>query len=300
MTYFLQRLNNPKPLLLDGALGTEIERRGLPTTLPLWSAAALETNPGLVGRIHADYLQAGADIITTNTFRTHARNIGSPAQARHLTQRAVQLARAARDTHRPSAWVAGSVAPLEDCYSPHLSPPAEDCRREHGQLIENLASAGVDLLLIETMNSLHEALAAAQAARETDLPFMISFVLNAEHDLLSGESLAATIEAINPYQPAAILINCIPTRHISSALKRLRPLTNLPIGAYGNMGTPDDVIGWASADDISPTDYCEQAAAWVELGAQIIGSCCGSQPSHTAALRRWLDQHPLNSAELPL
>lgn len=278
----------PIPLVLDGATGTEIDRRGIPTTLPLWSAGALETHPEVVRQIHADYIQAGADIITTNTFRTHARSVRNSQRARQLTQTAVRVAQEAAADAPRKVWVAGSIAPLEDCYSPQLTPAMGYCLREHMEMAQNLQ--GVDFFLIETMNTLHEAAAAAQVAQHTDTPFVVSYVLNDAFDLFSGEPLAAAIDAVLPFAPAAILINCIPTRHLSAALAKLRDLTDLPIGAYGNMGTPDDVVGWAAEHDLSPEIYCQHATDWLAHDVKIIGSCCGSTPAHTAAIRQLVNQ----------
>lgn len=289
MRPFLERLAEAQPLLLDGATGTELTRRGIETFLPLWSASALRTNPEVVRQIHTEYLEAGADIITTNTFCTSPNRLGGDAdEARRLTRLAVQLAQEARQAVGREAWIAGSVAPLEDCYFPNLVPPYEVCLRDHAVTVEALAEGGVDFCLLETMNTLHEAAAAARAAHEVGIPFIASFITNERGNLLSDEPLQAAIEALLPYGPAAFMINCIPTRHMSEALRRLRSLTDLPIGGYGNMGTPDQVVGWAFEGEISPHDYCQHAAEWLKLGAKIIGSCCGSQPAHTAALRRLL------------
>ncbi|MCL4876784.1 MAG: homocysteine S-methyltransferase family protein [Anaerolineae bacterium] len=287
---FLERLHESKPLLLDGAMGTELTRRGVDTRLPLWSAGALVTNPEVVKQIHIDYLTAGADIITTNTFRTHARNIRNTAEARRLTHLAVQLAKEAVQQARRPAFVAGSVAPLEDCYSPHLTPHEGYCQREQAEMVSHLAEAGVDVLLIETMNTVHEAVAAARPAHYLKIPYMVSFVTNERHELLSGESLQKAVDAITPFEPAAFLINCIPTHHIAEAVRALRACTDLPIGAYGNMGTPDNVVGWASADNMPPEAYCFHAETWLMLGLKIVGSCCGSTPAHTAALRQLIDR----------
>jgi len=161
-----------KPLVLDGAMGTELARRGVDTSQEEWSAAALETAPDVVRQVHIDYIRAGADIITTNTFRTHARSLQSSARAREWTHKAVRLAQEA--VGERSVYIAGSVAPLEDCYSPHLTPPVSYCLREHRELIHNLE--GVDLLLIETMNTVHEAAAAAQNAHAAGIPFVVSLV----------------------------------------------------------------------------------------------------------------------------
>ncbi|HEU0114112.1 MAG TPA: homocysteine S-methyltransferase family protein, partial [Thermomicrobiales bacterium] len=117
------RLAAGKPLLLDAAMGTELDRRGVRTTLPLWSAIGLIAAPDVVRQIHLDNLAAGADIITTDTFRTIRRTFAKagrdPQEGVRLNAVAVDLARAARDkANRPDALIAGSIAPLEDCYSP--------------------------------------------------------------------------------------------------------------------------------------------------------------------------------------
>ena len=115
-----------RPLVLDGAMGTELDRRGVDTGLPLWSAGALLGSPGTVRQIHDDYIDAGADIITGDTFRTTRRTFlraGLPDRSAELTSLAVRLARESIAAH-PEAGVllAGSMAPLEDCYRPDRSP----------------------------------------------------------------------------------------------------------------------------------------------------------------------------------
>lgn len=286
----LQALWQTKPvLLLDGAMGTEIEARGVQYTDASWSARAQVQHPDIVQSIHADYLAAGADIISTNTFRNHARNVTGPAEARDLVHGAVALARAAVANYGAGV-VAGSIGTLEDCYSPQLTPSAAACQREHAQIAGHFAETDVDVLLIETMNTHREAVAAAKAAHAVGLPFMVSFVLDEFYNLLSGESFGAVIESILSLEPAAVMVNCIPSRHMGAALQTLRKLTELPIGGYGNMATPQAVEGWAAQAALGPDDYCTLATDWVRDGAQIIGSCCGSGPSHTAALRRWLDR----------
>jgi S-methylmethionine-dependent homocysteine/selenocysteine methylase len=180
-------------LLLDGATGTELNRRGVDTGLPMWSANALTTDTGLnvLRQIHLDYLNAGADILTANTFRTHRRALaGKGHAARELTRRAVATAQEAVAQFGQPAQVAGSVAPLEDCYRPDLVPPDDACRAEHSERIQHLVEAGVDLLLIETMNSIREAVIAAQLATITGRPTWVSFVCDREGRILSGESVA--------------------------------------------------------------------------------------------------------------
>lgn len=288
-----ERLAAGEILLLDGATGTEIERRGLHTYLPLWSALGLMEQPELVRAIHEDYARAGADILTANTFRTTARTLAhaghDPALAADLTRLAVRLAREAASGSSRDVLIAGSIAPLEDCYSPWLSPPADVAYEEHRAHARNLAAAGVDVLMIETMPVIHEAVAAVHAAVTTGLPVTASFVLGSDGRLLSGETLADAVHAVAPLGVCAMLVNCSPIDTITEALKGLRALTDLPIGGYANLGTVDDTVGWKADEHTSGPAYAAVAEGWLRAGAQIIGGCCGTRPEHIAALRLLID-----------
>lgn len=285
-------------ILLDGAMGTELTRRGVDTTLPLWSAIALDAAPHVVEQIHRDYLDAGAHVLTANTFRTNVRALakaGIAHRARELTFRAVELAyRAVRSkgSGAPASAgsrvrIAGSVAPVEDCYSPDLVPSDAELAEEHAVLTRNLADAGVDLILIETQNTIREAVAAARAAHATGKPIWVSFTLDDENRLLSGEPLRDAVRAVLPFRPQAVLVNCIPVKQVASALALLRSITPSPIavGAYGNVGHVDETVGWTLTNAVSPLAYAEAAREWRAIGATIIGGCCGTTPEHIAALR---------------
>ncbi len=311
---FLQRLFDPRPLLLDGATGTELNRRGVDTGLPLWSARALLQAPEVLRQVHADYLAAGAEVLTANTFRAHRRNLahaGLGHRAAELTALAVQLAREAilksqisnlqsqtsnlqSPAKRPISnlksptLVAGSLAPLEDCYSPELAPPQAACEREHAEMARNLAAAGVDFILIETMNTIREAQAAARAARATGLPFVVSFVCRSDGRLFSGETVTAAARALEPLGPALLGINCTPSASIGGPLAELRAATRLPLGAYANVGHTDDVQGWTLTDDVAPAEYAALGRDWLKLGLGLIGGCCGTAPAHIRALREVL------------
>jgi len=198
-------LSSDSILLLDGATGTELARRGVDVALPAWSARALLTAPDVVEQIHIDYLRAGADAITANTFRTHRRSlekIGMGDRARELTRLAVDIARSARDKVKPEALVLGSVAPLEDCYRPDLAPLPDVCRAEHAEMIAALLDAEVDLVLIETANTRHEAAAAAQmAARLTSGRWMMSFCTKTAGPpgvLLHGAPIVDVLPLVDP------------------------------------------------------------------------------------------------------
>jgi len=278
-------------IVLDGAMGSELERRGVNTELPLWSAVALDVAPDIVEQIHGEYLAAGAQVITANTFRTNVRALakaGIAHRARELTCRAIALARRAIQAHTPSVRVliAGSIAPAEDCYSPELVPSDAELLEEHNILATCLADAGADLLLIETQNTIREAVAALRAARSTHKPCWISFTLNGYNQLLSGEPLSEAVRAVLPHQPQAVLINCIPVPQMASAIQQLRTLVpvHIPIGAYANAGRTDEHGRWTAEGGVSPDDYAKAAGEWRALGATIIGGCCGTAPAHIAAL----------------
>ncbi len=286
MTSFLSRLSQPTPLILDGATGTELDRRGVEVGLPLWSANALLTDSAaeVLRQVHLDYLNAGADIITADTFRTHRRSLaksGYGDRARELTHRAVAVAKEAVGQAGSLSYVAGSIAPLEDCYSPHLVPPDAECRTEHSEMIHHLVEAGVDVLLIETMNTIREAAIAARLAVITGIPAIVSFVCGTDGQLLSGESLTAAAQVIAPLGVTAIGVNCTATPAISACLKELRSACDLPLIAYGNIGYADADGSWVCTDAIEPEAYARYAKTW---DAKIIGGCCGTTPEHIRRL----------------
>jgi S-methylmethionine-dependent homocysteine/selenocysteine methylase len=302
---FIARLSTGRVLLLDGATGTELQRRGVDTTLPLWSARALLQAPAVLHTIHENYVAAGADIITTNTFRTHRRTLtraGLGDRTRELTRLAVKIAREAAQRADHKVFVAGSIAPLEDCYAPQFVPPDGELWIEHAELARDLAQAGCDLLLVETMNTIREAVIAARCASATGLPVCVSFVAgpngrppdqisatdNGPLVLLSGESISEAVRALQRLRPAVILINCAPLAYIDRAFAELRAAHRGPIGLYANVGHADDQVGWTLTDDVQPAAYAQHAQQWWQQGAAIIGGCCGTTPDHIAALNKML------------
>jgi S-methylmethionine-dependent homocysteine/selenocysteine methylase len=287
---FRDRLRGGKPLLLDFAMGTELQRRGADTRLPLWSARALLERPELVSDVHRDAVAAGADILTANTFRTHRRTLeegGVGERSRELTALAVRLAREAADAADRTIFVAGSLSPLEDCYRPDLVPDDGALEAEHGEQAESLAQAGVDLIILETHNTVRELAAAAQAAKATGLPFVASMVSDGAGRLLSGEPIADAARALMPLSPDALSINCVPARRVAVDLAALAAAApGIPLTAYGNLGLPADDVGWRFTEELSPEAYAECARDWLAIGARIVGGCCGTTAAHTAALAR--------------
>ena len=293
---FLERITERRPIVLDGATGSELDRRAVDTSLPLWSARALLDAPEVLLQIHTDYLRAGAEIITANTFRTHRRSLakgGLADRAPALTRQAVALARQAVEAYPGGPrFVAGSLAPLEDCYTPELVPPQPECEREHAEMAAHLAEAGADLILVETMNTVREAAAATRAARAVGLPVLTSFVCTSDGRLFSGETVTEAVRAIAPLGGVGLLINCTPATTIHEPFRELRAAlakqtSHRPpvLGLYANIGHTDAIKGWESTTDVTPLEYARLAVNWLKLGANLIGGCCGTMPAHIAALR---------------
>jgi len=276
------------PLVLDGATGTELERRGVRATLPLWSSHALLEAPQIVRSVHADYVQAGVDALTAATFRTQRRVLeraGVREAPELLTERAVRLAREAAATAAPRRiFVLGSAPPLEDCYRPDLTPDAADLAREHAEHARNLVRAGVDAVLVETHPTLREAVAAARAAREAGAPVLVSFVCWHGARLLSGEALRDAIAALKPFQPLAVGVNCLPPSNVPACLPVLQETARFLI--YANLGEPEGADGFRRSEDCSPERFATHAARWLAAGAGIVGGCCGTTPAHLAAVAR--------------
>jgi len=264
-------------LILDGPLGTELHARGVATRLPAWSAEALTIAPEIVAEIHRDYARAGAEVHTTNTFRTRPRQLGDAWE--ELARRAVEIARSAVGDHR----VAGSIAPLEDCYRPDLSP--DDPRPEHRALARLLADAGVDLLLCETFPHPGEARVAVEEAVATGLPTWAALTAGPDAALMTPEEMARTAKDLAAAGAEAVLVNCVPAAKTLAYIEALAGV-GVPFGGYANAGHADEEIGWQTDDPDGPKRYAELAATWIAAGATIVGGCCGTGPAHTAALKR--------------
>ncbi len=282
----------PDLLILDGATGTELDRRGVDVTLPLWSARALLEAPDVLAEVHRDYLEAGAGAVTTATFRTHRRTLakaGLAAEAPRMTRRAVEIARAARDELKPEALVLGSVAPLEDCYRPDLAPGPAVCLAEHAEMVGLLLEAGADAILIETMNTLHEAAAAVEAARAAGAPWIASFCTRSTGPpgiLLSGEPLSDL--AADLHDAAAAGVNCVAAPAMEAQVRLLRTILppHVRVSAYANIGAADVAGNWITSDAVSPARYAEYARRWISAGATIVGGCCGTTPDTIRAVAR--------------
>ena len=280
-------------VVLDGAGGTELERRGYVDRRRLWSAGAIDDAPDLVVQIHRDYIDAGAQVITTQTFtccRRRFQKVGAEALFEPLTLRGVSLAiRARREAGRPDVLIAGSLSPLEHCYHPELAPRGEDGYAEHLETVRLLADGGVDMLIIETMNTVDEALAALRAAKTSGLDVVVGFCCGRDGRLLSGEPVREAVGTLDRLAPTAYAINCTPAPLTTRAVADVAAATRTPFGAYANVGEWSDgtwarVFGPEFVFNVEPDAYLPHATGWREFGAAFVGGCCGTRPDHVRRL----------------
>ncbi len=283
-------------VVLDGGIGTEILRRNV-----TWADHQVANRPDVIRSIHEDYIRAGADVISTNSFQlcrralyshfrdvAHARHIGASDlhdRANRMLAASVHLAAEARKrvaASRPVA-IAGAVTTLEWCFRPDLAPSAEQARQEYREIFQIVADAGADLVLLETVNSITEARVGLEVAKSLGLPCWVAFVCDERGLLFTGETLAEAVRALEPLGADAILLNCAPPDDITAGMKALAPHARVPTGAYAHIGrfNPPE---WLFTDEYPPAKYREAAAGWKQAGAQILGGCCGTTPDHIAAL----------------
>ena len=275
----------PEIHLLDGALGTELGRRGVDTRGALFSATALldERGRAALREVHRAYVEAGAKIVTAATFRTNRRALAAAGLEARFPDLAKRAVREARDAIAGRARVAGSMAPLEDCYRPELRPPTARASREHLEHARALAEAGCDLLLVETVAAADEGLAAVAAAAATGLSVWVAAMATPKNTLLDGSDLLEFFQRAKDAGADAVLVNCTPPDGVDQALPAAAAPGGL-FGAYAHLGEVDPAVPWGRAPDLTPEQYADRAARWIERGATIVGGCCGTTPAHIAAL----------------
>ncbi len=264
-------------IVLDGPMGTELARRGVPTPAPGWSAHALHTAPGVVEAIHRDYVARGATVHTANTFRTHRRTLG--ARWEELARRAVRIA---RGSIPPGHRVAGSLAPLEDCYRPDLSPGSAS-RSEHRELARALVDEGLELLLCETFPNAVEAIVAVEEAVRTGAETWVGLTAGPDGSLMTPEQMRGVGAACVAAGARVVMVNCTEAARTLPFVVGLAEL-GVPFGAYANAGPKDDGVGWDPDGRSGSRAYAALASLWLDAGATIVGGCCGTGPDHIAKL----------------
>lgn len=316
-----KRLADGDTLILDGAIGTEIERLGVRMDDAAWCGMANKTHPEVVRAMHDSYLAAGADIITANTYGTapHVFEVaGLRDEAAAITRRSVEIAKQARDavSDRP-VYVAGSISQMpalcqlgghtQDDAVPGYAAEytgrtlgGEAARASYREHAETLAEAGVDVIVTEMMIDLENATIVTEAALATGLPvwhgFSAEFAADGktvvewrgeEFTAMEPDPLGDLISAIVPLGGELAGIMHSQPDVTTPALEILREHWSGPMSAYSETGKFENPK-WNYTDTTKPVDYAAMALTWVEMGVQVVGGCCGTVPGHIKALKATL------------
>ncbi|QAA21831.1 homocysteine S-methyltransferase [Sporolactobacillus terrae] len=304
-------LKQYNPIILDGAMATEIEKHGIALDSELWSAAIIQEHPEIVKQVHLDYFKSGADIATTNTYQATLLGFQqsgySEQEAEQIICKTVQLAAHARaefwaslspqqQASRPYPLIAGSVGP----YGAYLADGSEysgdytlnegGYRMFHQSRMQLLKKAGTDLFAFETMPNFAETQALAKLLRDAfpQDEAWLSFSLKDPEHLCDGTPLAEAAAFFKDNdQIAAIGVNCFSMMKIEHAITAIRAATNKPIVAYPNSGEKYHPIKkiWISSKH-RPSFY-EASQMWAKAGASLIGGCCRTSPDDIREIAEW-------------
>ena len=274
-----------KPLIMDGAMGTELMRRGIELPLPLWSSMSNIDQFDQVMNIHKDYIEAGSDILTTNTFRTTPRTFikagYSQNESEIISEQCCNMAieAAKHAVKKENTLIAGSVAPLEDCYEPSHFPGKEIAKKEFRLIIDRIIRKGVDILLFETMGNYEEIESALQVSNHIDIQRWLSIVLKNKNSILDGTELQKVVELANKNKIDMVLINCTPVNIISEALDIFLGYRKGKWGVYPNAGENMPTKDGEFVSKLDDESFCKAIQDYITLGASVVGSCCGSTPN---------------------
>lgn len=270
-------------VIVDGGTGSELRRRGVDLSRVAWSGPASATHAELLRDIHLDYIEAGADIITTNTFGgTRFVLEAAGADFERVNAAAIWAAEEARRLGSRPVSIAGSISCLPPRFDPGAYPDRAAELAAYIELAEFLAANGADLIVLEMMQDTEHAALACQAACSVGLPFWLGLSCRRDsQDKLVGydyaeRSFTASLQALVRYEPDAINVMHTPPQAILPALQAMQAHWSGTIGAY-----PELTADTMPSDD----EWVQAAQAWHARGARLLGGCCGTTPKHIAMLR---------------
>ncbi len=297
---FLSLLESGRPVLSDGAMGTVLHARGE----QFEDFDLLNINkPGLVAEIHREYIEAGSQVIQTNTFGANRYKLarhGMENEVERINTAGVELARRVIYASFKPVLIAGDVGPLGVRLAPFGKVKPEQAREAFAEQIGALAKAGVDLLIIETMSDVYEVIEAIQAAKEVapGLPIVASMTFTRDDRTLLGDNPTKVAQALHQAGATVIGVNCSGgPNQIMRILKQMR--TAVPearFSAMPNAGWPEQV-GGRIMYPAAPEYFGEYALSFMEAGTCLIGGCCGTTPRHIAAMAKALASAPVHHEE---
>lgn len=286
----MQRIHAGERILIDGATGTEIERRGVPQLENAWNGGGALSQPEILRAVHEDYLRLGAEVIISNTFATHyyaLRDAGEAERFEEFNRRGVELAIEARDgIQKPNAVVAGGIS-YWSWSGKH--PSLENLRTATERQVAIIADAGADLFILEMMIDIDKMMILLDEAQSTDLPVWVGLTCEPNAQgvvcLRNGEPLSDALAAIGDRRVDLVNIMHTEVEHIDACLEVVQSNWPGPVGVYAHSSDSVD-HRWVFENTISPADYCAAARGWLDRGVQVVGGCCGIEPRHMEQLAK--------------
>jgi homocysteine S-methyltransferase len=296
MNAISERVKTGRVLILDGAIGTEFQRRGVDVDEMTWVGSGVLEHRPMLETIHEDYIHAGADVISTNTYSTTRfvlDAIGRGDETRKFNMAAIDAAKTARDRARPQhdVWIAGVISPMAPAMDPGRRPSPKEAEASFREVAEIHAEGGVDIILIEMVRDVEYGTALLNAAKSTGLPVWASFTCARAPDGRyvsrpggTGSGSQNLFEEVLPVVIEQGGLSLVASMHTDmpetpGALDIIKRFWKGPIGAYPNIGGIDGP-GWAFDQAVTPADYLAAAKIWLASGATLIGGCCGVTPDH--------------------
>jgi len=282
-----------RPLVLDGAIGSLLQMSDEQRHPVLWSSYLNITNPQAVIDLHKKYIEAGADIITTNTFRTNPaayNKVDLEISNSEFVHRSVELAKTASAGNK-NIFIAASNPPAEDSYQPERKLSKKQIEENHRAHIDMLWDADCDFILNETQSHFDEIKIISKHCSENNIPFIISLFITSDIKIMSGEDAVYVLDFIKDHDPIAIGINCVYPEIFNLLISKIT--FNYRWGYYLNCGSGnynDSEI----YEGVAPSEYSEIVKENYSPDLFFIGSCCGSTPSHTKAIKDAIDEQKNN------
>ena len=276
-------------IILDSAMGSELINRGEILPKYVWSAHVNTSNPDLVYQIHSDNIDAGAQVIITNTFRTTPRsymktglNLKEANREAHASL--ISAINMAHKAATKDVLILGSIAPLEDCYQPKLFPGKNIAYNEYVQIGNWLYDEGVDGIIMETMNNIAETVVALKALCSFKLPIYVSYHLHTANTLPSGESLNSAISILNKFKLEGLLFNCSPIDIMSDAVDNIVDMYSGKWGMYPNLGIGTPSPSGKIDNIVLDETFLMLMNKAIKNHVKYLGGCCGSSPRHIKLL----------------
>ena len=276
-----------RSLIIDGAMGSLLQQKGYNSAESTWMTMVNETYPDAVIKIHKNYIKVGADIITTNTFRTNPAALereGITDFEKYVIN-AVNISK--RAIENKSILIAGSNAPAEDCYQKERTISLNKLQVNHHNHIDLLANRGVHFILNETFSHLDEIDVVCKYCSDNKIPYVFSLYFTEELLLLSGESLDEGLNIVQEHNPMAIGFNCIAPEHFDRAMEQTD--INFNWGFYLNCGFDEhNPVKMECA--VTSDDYSEIVKKYLKINPSFIGACCGSSPEYIKGIKKVIDE----------